>query len=271
MKNKSPLLSIVTISYGSSEKIKILWKSLAGISPKTNFEFIIVDNASPNNDIKNLEEFFKKNEFVHIIKLKENLGFGGGYGEGVKFAKGKFLGIINPDIKMQDHCIKRLLEVLESDKNIGIVAPKLQNKDKSFQENARKFPSMWGMFFRRLIQHSKWAYLYEEKWYKSKTPVPVDWVQGSFMIMKTSFFTKTLKGFDARFFLFLEDTDLCRRTWELKKKVVLVPKALANHGEHRLSGNKFFSSLTKKTFWIHVSSAIKYFWKYKFKKKPEVK
>ncbi len=271
MKNKKIKLSIVTISYGSSEKIKILWESLTNISPKTDFEFIIVDNASPNNDIKNLETFFKDHKSVHIIKLEKNLGFGGGYGEGVKFAKGEFLGIINPDIEIQDHCIEKLLEVLESDKNIGMVTPKLQNKDTSFQENARKFPTLWGMFFRRLIQHTKWAYRFEENWYKTKNPVSVDWIQGSFMLMKRNFFTKTLKGFDPRFFLFLEDTDLCRRTWKLKKKVILVPKSLASHGENRLSGNSFFSSLTKKTFWIHVSSAIKYFWKYKFEKKPEVK
>ncbi len=271
MKNRKFKLSVITINYGSSEKIQKLWGSLQKVSPLEDFEFIVVDNASPNNDVGNLQKFFKDKKNTHIIPLDKNLGFGGGYGEGIKFAQGEFLGIINPDILLQKNCFENLFKVLEKDKNIGIVAPKLQNKNKSFQENARHFPSFYGMFFRRLIQHTKWAYQYEKSWYKSKKEISVDWVQGSFMLMKKDFFAETLKGFDPRFFLFLEDTDLCRRTWKLGKKIVLVPDALAFHGEERLSGNSFFASLSKKTFWIHVGSAVKYFWKYKFEKVPEVK
>jgi GT2 family glycosyltransferase len=109
-----------------------------------------------------------------------------------------------------------------------------------------------------------------QDWYDSKVPQPVDWVQGSFMALKKETFTEILNGFDPRFFLFLEDTDLCRRLWEKKLRVLLIPSATAVHSEHRLSGGNLWQAWRKKTFWIHLSSALKYFWKYKGQKTPKI-
>jgi GT2 family glycosyltransferase len=79
-----------------------------------------------------------------------------------------------------------------------------------------------------------------------------------------------LNGFDDRFFLFLEDTDLCRRTWDAGYRVLQVPTVNAFHEQKRLSGEGLFASMRKKTFWIHVLSVLKYFWKWKGVKKPKV-
>lgn len=266
---RSPQISIITINYGGSPQVKKLWTSLKTHAAELDYEFIVVDNASPNHDAAVLETLFK-NTPVHLIKLKKNLGFGGGYSEGIKFARGKYLAIINPDIQITPHCLEILIQQL-SEKEVGLVAPKLLNPDQSPQQNARHFPTPWVMFGRRLSSHFHWAYDSEDTWYKSKTPQAVDWVQGSFMCLKKEVFTDQLKGFDSRFFLFLEDTDLCRRLWQQKLRVLLIPPATAIHSEHRLSGGSFWQACRKKTFWIHLHSALKYFWKYKGKKLPEVK
>ena len=71
-----------------------------------------------------------------------------------------------------------------------------------------------------------------------------------------------LDGFDSRFFLFLEDTDLCRRCWEKGKKVRFYPEVTARDGKQRLSGSGFLHMFTKKTGRIHIVSAVKYFMKW---------
>jgi len=264
-----PRISIITINYGGSANLKTLWSSIKEHAADLNYEFIVVDNASPNNDAAQLETLFKDTG-VHLVTLDKNLGFGGGYSQGVNFARGEFLAIINPDIQLKKDCLQNLIAELESNKDIGLVAPKLNNPDGSVQQNARHFPTPWVMFGRRLSTHFKWAYDYEESWYNSSKPITVDWVQGSFMCLRRKTFTTTLNGgFDPRFFLFLEDTDLCRRVWQRKLKVMLVPSALAIHGEHRLSGGSFWQAWRKKTFWIHLHSALKYFWKYKGQSHPK--
>ncbi len=265
-----PKFSIITINYGHSEKIAALWESLQKKSPKDDFEFIAVDNASPKDDGEALKSLLRDQPNAHTILLNKNLGFGGGYGEGIKFASGEYVGIINPDIEVKENCLEELVKALEDNSDAAITVPILENPDGTLQQNARKFPSLKVMFGRRLSFKFKKAYDTDPVWYESKDPVAIDWAQGSFLFMKRDFFEHKLKGFDSRFFLFLEDTDLCRRTWIMGKKVLLVPTARATHGIERLSGNDFWHAVRKKTFWIHVMSAAKYFLKYAFKKKPKV-
>lgn len=261
---QNDLISIVTVNYGNSTKIKKLWESLRK-NLSIDFEFIVVDNDSPNDDALNFG-FLEKDPMSHLVILSENVGFGGGNWEGARFATGNILAIINPDIEIQKDCFEKLITALKDPtNNAGIVVPQLENPDGTLQENCRKFPTISELFLRRTFGTDptpKDA---------NKTLFPIEWAQGSFLVMEKEFFTYTLKGFDPRFFLFLEDTDICRRTWETGKRVLCIKSARALHGTERLSGRGFFKSIGKKAFWIHVVSTFKYFLKYMGKKKPEIK
>jgi GT2 family glycosyltransferase len=229
--------------------------------PLVEWEWIVVDNASAHNDGQRLEEILKDIPQAHIIKLHHNLGFGGANKEGLQFSHGEIIAFINPDIEVQKDCFSELLPVLKNE-NIGILTPQLQTKEGKYLEHTWRFPTVWELMARRLFRHQSTP--------KIPTQIhSVAWAQGSFLIMKKSLFL-SLGGFDDRFFLFFEDTDLCRRTWESGKKVVQIPTAKAIHSEHRLSGKDIFRSLLRKTFWIHVVSMIRYFWKWRGKPLPDI-
>ncbi len=260
MKSSSnAILSIVTVSFGHETQVRKLWESLQKFPPSKAWELVVVDNNSPAL-ARNAYTFLQTDPHAHLIRLKKNVGFGRGNEEGVRFAQGEFLAFVNPDIEVQQRCFDSLLSALEKDKNIGIAVPVLETKDKKFLENTWDFPTFWGLVGRRV--------------WKKRMPQPrenpkeVHWAQGSFLVMRKDFFEK-LGGFDPRFFLFFEDTDLCRRVWEAGKKVVQIPTARAFHTEYRLSGGHIFTAIFKRTFWIHLSSAVKYFWKYRKNKKEE--
>jgi len=249
--------SIVTINYKTAAKVAHLYDSLQKHLASGSYEFILLDNNSGSADIELLNKNFDQNKNVHLIPMQQNLGFGGGYAEAIRFAQGEFLVLINPDIVLKSGILESLELVIEQDAKIGIVAPQLENPDGSLQGNARQFPNVFGLLGRRL-----------GKGHELLSPGPVPWVQGSFMMMRRRFFTDILRGFDPRFFLFFEDTDLCRRTWLAGFSVVLLDEARAIHGSERLSGSGL--ALFRKTFWIHIGSALKYFWKYRGAKAPVV-
>ena len=69
---------------------------------------------------------------------------------------------------------------------------------------------------------------------------------------------KNLNGFDERYFLYLEDADLCRRIQQYEKKIMFFPNVHVIH-EHQKGSSK-----NVKLFFIHLSSAIKYFLKWGF-------
>ncbi len=254
------MITIITVNYRNFNALKQCWKSLKKQNFK-DFEWIIVDNNSPREESKVLEAYFKNEAGVFIIPLNKNIGFGGASNQGALFAKGEILAFMNPDIEIKDNCFSSLITTLKTKKNIGIVVPKLLGKNGDYLGNGRQFPTVLELFGRRLVLNP------ETQTIERKKAFPIDWAQGSFLVMKKSFFKK-LGGFDPNFFLFMEDTDLCRQCWRQHKSVMLDPKATALHGEQRLSGGHVLTAIFKKTFWIHLVSMVKYFQKYKGKSNP---
>lgn len=253
---KLPVLSILTVNFGSSAKIEKLWKSLQQYAPAIAWEWIIVDNPTKKGgDGEILEKIFEKEHRVHVIKMAKNLGYGGGNGEGFRFCRGEFLAILNPDTLVTEGVFDKLIAVLNKKKEAGLVVPVLKSNGGMLLENCRKFPTFIELMERRLFGGAMYPGL-------PKNGVrEIDWAQGSFWVLRHKLF-EDLDGFDNRFFLFLEDTDFCRRVWMKNLKILQVADALAIHSPNRLSGGNIFKGLARKTFWIHLSSAIKYFRKW---------
>lgn len=255
-------LSLITVNYRTESKVRALCASLERFPPSREWELLVVDNNSGTKRFETLQQSLAELEHVHVIGLSENIGFGRGNEEGLRFADGEIVTFINPDIEVLDGTLDILLDVLESDKQIGLVTPLLTSHSGTLLKNTWAFPSLWSLLRKRLFKSTP------PKISLTK-PFPVPWAQGSFLMMRRAVFD-SLGGFDHRFFLFLEDTDLCRRVWASGKRILHVPRAKAIHEEKRLSGEGLFTSMKKKTFWIHVVSAIKYFWKWRGKKKPKI-
>jgi len=258
----SPKLSLLTVNYGASEKIIQLYESLLLHTPHTPWEWIIVDNNSRHDDGQKLYNFFdqKKDPYIRVLLLPNNVGFGRANDIALKSAIGEIIAFVNPDIQILKNTWAHLISAITSEEKVGIVTPILHNEEGALLENSWDFPTFLGLLKRRIFPH-------EAKQILEKNPFPVPWVQGSFLVLKKNFY-ETLGGFDHRFFLFFEDTDLCRRTWELGFRVLQIPQSVAIHESKRLSGKGLLQSFRRKTFWIHVFSMILYFWKWRKSKTP---
>ncbi len=90
------------------------------------------------------------------------------------------------------------------------------------------------------------------------------WIMGSCLMFEKNILNKIGGGFDERFFMYFEDTDLCRRVNEFNKKVVYNPDAIVVHDHSRDSAREpwyispFVSKLTRE----HIKSYVKYFIKW---------
>ena len=120
--NRQPLVSIITINYNESGVTLEMLQSLKELTYQ-NFEVIVVDNASPNDNPDIIKETYPE---VHLIKSKENLGFAGGNNLGVEAAKGAYLLFINNDTIVPPNFIEPLVATLENDTTIGMVSPKIK-------------------------------------------------------------------------------------------------------------------------------------------------
>ena len=254
-------LSICIVHYYQTAELQQFLESLADYPPHCLYEVLIVDNGSEGDEIKQLSK--RLGDHIHVITPGKNLGFGKAMNKAVKKARGEYVFLANPDLEFQDASLKRLFEHLEKHPKAGIVGPQLISPDESLQHSVRSFPSMMDLVSKRLGMSKDGYLLADKELNKHQT---VDWMVGAAMLMKKELF-EDLKGFDERFFLFFEDTDLCRRVWEQGKEVWYCPSAQMIHSSTRLSQRGLW--VFKKVFWIHLSSALKYFWKWRGKEEKK--
>lgn len=121
-------LSIITVNYNSLIYTREFLTSLYPFLQK-NWEVIVVDNASRENEATLLQEQFP---WVKSIRSEQNLGFAGGNNLGVKYAKGDYYFFINNDVIITEDCFSLLLQRMETDYKVAAISPKIVNQNGSF-------------------------------------------------------------------------------------------------------------------------------------------
>lgn len=124
-KKENLLVSIVMLTYNQLEDTKICVESLFKHTSDVNFELVFVDNGS-KDDTKTYLESLKtehKNINIKTIYNEENLGFACANNQGIEFAEGEYVLLLNNDVILTDGWLSRMIQIAESDNKIGMVAP----------------------------------------------------------------------------------------------------------------------------------------------------
>ncbi len=255
-------LSICVVNYFNEEALLTLLGSIVDYPPECLYEVVVMDNGSDDHD-----EFKKKllkfGDQVRVYQSSANHGFAKACNRAVNLSKGEYVLMCNPDVEMMDKSFQHLLDFADQQGDFGLIGSQLLNPDGSVQASARKFPTLMDLLANRLsflpfLSRRSRRYLLKGK--DLQEPTQVDWMVGAAMLMKKDMFT-SIGGFDERFFIFFEDTDLCRRLSQEGHEVWYHPHSQMIHSEERLSQRGFWP--LKKVFWIHLASALKYFWKWR--------
>ena len=214
-------LTVIIVAYNSEDFIESCVRSLLKNLPISS-EVIVIDNNSSDSTVEKLESFLPK---INLIKSDKNIGFAKGNNLAAKSAKGDYLFLLNPDTETTHPIFDELIEFYQENNNTGIVAPKLIMPDGNIQPSVRKFPTVWGAIKEFILGV---RYSYDPYIPKGNTPVVAEMVYGAAMLIKKEFF-ETLGGFDEKFFLYYEDSDLCMRATRAGKIVYYYPRVTIKH------------------------------------------
>src|SRR3990172_2047340 len=228
---KRTKLSIIIVHY--SNKLA-LYKCLASIykhKPNVSFEVIVVDNDEKKSIEKSLKRKFPQTIYV---RAPGNIGYASGNNLGAGSAKGEYLFILNPDTEILPGAVDKLVSFIEYEKGIGIVAPTLVDGNSKIYplQGTKLLTPVRGIialsFINKLIPNNLVS---KEYWLKniSKEKVhEVDVVPGSAFLIKKSVFD-VVGRFDENFFLYFEESDLCKRVIEVGYKIYMLPQAKIIH------------------------------------------
>lgn len=256
-------LSIIIVNYNNLDKIKVCLDSIyRSRFEQLSFEVIVVDNASGIDPEFALKDYGQ----LRLVKNKINVGMGAGNNAGARIAKGDYIMILNPDTEVESETIDKMLRYIEEHEDVGIVGPKLIYPDGERQISCYHFPTFLMPLYRRTFVGKIFSAEldhYLMKNYDLDKVINVDWLMGSCLLIKRDLY-ETLQGFDERFFMYYEDTDLCRRIKKMGKKVIYFPLATVIHHHSRASAKShwFFSIFGNKMAQIHITSHLKYFKKW---------
>ena len=234
-----------------NENINVLKKTIDSfLSTPLKKKLYLIDN-SLNDSIKD--------NFIHpeieYISVGKNVGFGKAHNLILDTLKSEFHLILNPDVEFTGDVIYKLIKQLKSSSRIAFVTPKVIYQNGNVQNVCRKHPTVFNLINRRVKLSKK---LIQQNEYLNSdldTPFYPDFIHGCFMLFRTSCF-KEIKGFDERYFLYMEDADICRKIDKLGKKKLFYPKETIVHQHQKGSSKKI------KLFFYHLHSAIKYFLKW---------
>lgn len=217
-------------------------------------QVVIFDNFGDPN----LKDAVEARGWTYLTEHK-NLGFGTAHNRIVEHLRGQEEAlhlIVNPDIEWDRSPFPALLGYMKNHPNVAAVMPDVRNRDGSRQHLAKQKPSALILFGRRFFQKRKFMqrkiHHYELRHRSFTRPEVVPLISGCFMLVRTSIFNK-INGFDPRYFLYLEDYDLCHRMQKEGWDVALVPNTHVTHGHERAS-----YGWTMELLW-HIKSAILYF------------
>ena len=231
-------------------------------------QLYVVDNSPTDRLHQNC------NDKVSYVFSGENFGFG--RANNIAMQKSLDDGIdyhllVNPDISFEKDVIDKLITFMDENPDIGLVAPKVLYPDGSVQYLCKLMPTPfdligrrffgWGPFKAYVDKRNK-KYEMQDSGYDKQMDVPI--LSGSFMMIRTSIL-KEVGIFDERYFMYLEDFDLCRRIGEVSR-TVFTPGVSVTH-EYK-KGSYFNRRLFKQ----HIISAVKYFnkWGWIFDKRRDL-
>lgn len=239
--------------------LKILQKTIDSfLQIPLKKRIFLIDNSKNN---------ILEKEFIHAdityIFVGKNIGFGAGNNKILQHSEfnSKYHLILNPDVSFSSNVVLNLIKEFKDKEQVSMIAPKVRFPDGSHQYSCRRFPTPKELIIRRIGIFKKiFKSIINNGEYRDKDltlPFYPDVIHGSFMLFKSNDFIK-IGAFDERYFLYMEDVDICKKIDAIGKKILYHPNEQITHIHAKESSKRLYY------FFIHIKSSIKYFKKWGF-------
>ena len=210
------------------------------IHSKEDADIYVIDNGSSDDSLNYLKNNFPA---IKTISLEKNLGFAGGYNEGLKKINAEFFIIVNSDVEVTKKWILPLIKVLKNNENISAVQPKIKSyKNKDYFEYAGAAGGFIDLLAYPFCRGRVFDYTELDK-KQYDTHREIFWASGACMAIKSRDF-KDVGGFDKDFFAHMEEIDLCWRLKNLGKNIFYTSESTVYH----FGGGTLKYSSPKKTY-----------------------
>ncbi len=224
-------VSILIVSYNTAELLDDCLRSIAAETQGIGYEVIVVDNASADDSVARVRA---NHPGVKLVPLDENVGFARGVNLAGEQAQGEFLLLLNPDTAVHDGAIQRLVAFARAHPEHGIYGGRTLRPEGGVDPSSCwGRPTLWSLVCfasgaTAVAKRSRWLDPESLGRWDRDSVREVDIVTGCLCLVPSELW-KRLGGFDERYFMYGEDTDLCLRAAEQGYRPVITPEATVMH------------------------------------------
>ena len=225
-----PMLSIIIVNWNSTAYLLKCIESIYKYTHETEFEIIVVDNASPDDDVRLVKHQFPD---VVLIESSENLGFARANNLGFRASSGEYVVFLNPDTILINPAFDLILHQVRLLSNLGVVGCTLFNEDRTIQTSAiQTFPTVLNQlldvdFIRnRFPACALWNIAPLLK--GGNLPSHVQVISGACLLLRREVFAQ-VGHFSEDYFMYAEDVDLCYKVAKTGFTNYYVPQAQIVH------------------------------------------
>lgn len=209
--------SVIIVSWNAKAYLTECLDSIIKELEGNACEIITVDNASTDGSPDEVRARFPQ---VDLVVNETNQGFARANNTGIRRSSGRYIFLINSDVKVLYGCMASIIRYLDANQDIGILGPKILNKDLSLQKSCRKSPTLLLSLLSALGVDS--THMPQGETREAQV------LSGCFLAVRREAM-ESVGLLDERFFFYAEDTDWCKRFRDAGWKAVYFTGASAIH------------------------------------------
>jgi GT2 family glycosyltransferase len=221
------MISVLVVSFNTRDLIAPMMQALQVAMQDQSYEVIFVDNASSDGSAALIAAQYPQHR---LLVNTRNVGFGRANNQAAAVATGEFLLLLNTDAFVAADTVSRTIGFMREHPDCGILGVKLVGRDNELQPSCRYFPTPLRLF----LGHAGLTHFVPESMrmdnldWAHDAVRECDWVPGCYILMRRTVY-QAIGLFDARYFLYYEEVDLCRQTKRAGWKVYFYPDTTVVH------------------------------------------
>lgn len=228
---QTPELTVIVVSYNTRALTLRALETLFEATHETSFRCVVYDNASEDGSAEAIARAFPQ---VELIAAEENIGFAAANNVVAEQVTTPYILLLNPDTEVFDGAVDRLMSFACVEPQAGIWGGRTVFPDGSLNiASCWNRITLWSVFCRAtgLSSIFRGSEVFNPEafgaWQRD-TVRQVDIVVGCFMLIRTDLWQR-LGGFDLKYFMYGEESDLCLRAARDGFRPMITPNAQIMH------------------------------------------
>ena len=194
------------------------------LAHSSDAEVVVADNGSTDGSA----DWLASQDNIRLIRLDQNYGFAEGYNRALAQVQADYYVLLNSDVECTPHWIEPVVEMMETNPQVAVAAPKLlMYDDKSRFEYAGAAGGYIDRFGYPLCRGRLFGTL-EQDLGQYNDERDIFWATGACMFVRSTVWHQA-GGLDSSFFAHMEEIDFCWRVAQLGYRVRYCPQSHVYH------------------------------------------